>query len=261
MNINVAIMAYNRPRYLEECLGAIRGHWTHHEIHICHDFPDSDDARQSLEIALKSGCNVTQLKRAGGSVGTFMGAMRESGRDEKDAWTVCLTDDFVVGPKFREAISNAIIACNGLPQVSAVSVFPDKQPNTLPPPTHTTGDHMLGFSINRDAWARMLPLMEMWQQGKIRTQRDDHVGKPTCNEDHAFYTLSSYLGMVPVVFQNRHGEYIGRNGTHSTPEHFDYMGWSGLRMASDTTAMPPSREWLDRAIISLRNTYGTPEGT
>lgn len=252
----VAVIAYNRPAYLDECLRSLSGQTEYSNVTVFIDGPVGELTKECQRISDKYGCYHRQLANNVGSPGQWFDALDAAYHGGQDCVTV-LSDDVVAGPLFVEATVD-MLSVYTQPEIMMVSPFPDKDQAAWPPMPWQVGCHILGVTVKMGAWGKMRDDYMLWMRGGLKLPVADFGPSPNRGEDVAVYTIAASLGMTGIYSQTRHAKYIGVEGCGGNKALYDKQGWANLQIDDHFDHPPMNDWWLRLAIQKMQKEYGKP---
>lgn len=257
MNIDVCVLAMDRPSYLEQCLDALAVQTV--KANSVSVLVDQSSNLAPREACVRLACNhpavdlaVDRRDRVGIPF-QWQDALDTPSRTGSDGVLV-LDDDVVVQSSYLHAIQIMLKTYQDT-RIAFVSLFPDKINPCWPTLPWTTGDHLLGVATTPERWGRLRPFYQRFMDGDMVTIEGCRGKSPMAGQDVALYTAMAHLGQIPLFSEHRLARYIGEVGVHGTPEDYQAKGWAKLPISTGFEHPAMNDWWLDHAIKKIQKHY------
>mgnify|MGYP003123638599 CR=1 FL=1 len=255
MKINVCVIGYDRPFYLNQCMEALSKLTSKpNHVHVFLDRSPSTDSQAEYCSRLDIVDTVTARDSQVGIPLQWYDALNSVYTNNADA-VLILEEDVVIKPGYLNAIESMLQTYSDS-RISFVSSFPDKVPHGWPEIPWTTGDHLLGVATTKQKWEALKPFYEHFLDGRLVTTEGCLGEDPKYGQDVALYCAMSTLGTIPLFSRYRMARYIGQHGLHGTVDDYREKGWGSLPLHNEFEHPPMSNWWLTQAIALVRENYG-----
>ena len=257
MNIEVCIIGWNRPDYLQQTLDAVFNlSKSPYGINVFLDGDNLSERSQNCYDVACRYCGAEHVKLNSSREGIPAQWWKSLCRTENEGVdaVLVLEDDVVVEPLYLDAIESMLRTYSD-PRVSFVSSFPDKINPCAPFLPWTTGDHLLGVATTGESWVALKPYYQLFLDGNFQTLEGNRGPNPLAGQDVALYTAMALNGSVPLFSRHRLAKYIGVHGVHGTPEDYEQKHWSALPVDSFFAHEPMNQWWLNNAVHYVQEQY------
>lgn len=271
----IAILSFNRPRYLREVLKSLRGQVSKRdEIVLFQDGatnPHSgrvkasqQDIRACVDLfkAIIPWGKVIEADRNLGIAMNYERAETYFFADRLRPYALFLEDDLVLSPNYLVVVRNLLKIAETDERISYVSAYGNMWASREEQYRRRAElQHMhenWGFAMTRAAWLGERPFREQYLalvKDLDYSQRDNAAiiafyadrgwNTRVTSQDCARWIASVELGKVRLTSFSCHARYIGEEGEHFTPQHFHACGFGRTEMFEgppDHLAAPSSAE-------------------
>ena len=285
--MHVAILSFNRPRYLREVLTSLRAQISQRdEIVLFQDGavnPFSgrvkaaqEDIRACVDLfaSLIPWGHVVEADRNLGIALNYERAETYYFADRRRPYALFLEDDLVLSPNYLNTIRNLLRLAESDPRIAYVSACGnmwasrDEQRRRRAELQHMHENW--GFAMTRTAWLEERPFREQYLAmvaDRDYSLRDNaaifafYAGRGwttrISSQDAARWIASIELGKVRVTSFACHARYIGEEGEHFRPQLYRDSGFDRTQMFDGKPAdlLPPSSAEIEAWIDTERRRF------